>query len=94
MDGRVHEGAHLTKDYFSPQLGIGKSPVREGLTRLESERLLQIEPRRGAHLRRFTLEEGAIKRAQRLMRQHIAEVRDKLRRYVEHPAAQSRPVAV
>jgi DNA-binding GntR family transcriptional regulator len=47
----------LTEDFFSRQLGISKSPVREALNTLQGEGLIRIEPRRGAYLRRFTIKE-------------------------------------
>jgi DNA-binding GntR family transcriptional regulator len=59
LDGRFDENTRLTEEFLSQQLGISKSPVREALTRLESERLIQIEPRRGAHLREFSINEIA-----------------------------------
>ena len=57
LEGNLDENTRLTEESLSQQLGISKSPIREALTRLESERLIQIEPRRGAFLRRFSLEE-------------------------------------
>ncbi len=57
LNGRLDESTRLTEEFLSQQLGISKSPIREALTRLESERLIQIEPRRGAFLRKFTIKE-------------------------------------
>ena len=57
LDGRLDENTRLTEEFLSQRLGISKSPVREALTRLESERLIQIEPRRGAYLRKFSIKE-------------------------------------
>lgn len=57
LDGRLDDNTRLTEEFFSQQLGISKSPVREALTRLESERLIQIEPRRGAFLKQFSIKE-------------------------------------
>src|SRR5665213_2959234 len=37
LHGKLVEGARLTEEALSTQLGISKSPVREALTRLESE---------------------------------------------------------
>ncbi|AEU36753.1 GntR family transcriptional regulator [Granulicella mallensis] len=53
VDGSLGEGQRLTEESLSTQLGISKSPIREALTRLESEGLLNIEARRGAYVRRF-----------------------------------------
>jgi DNA-binding GntR family transcriptional regulator len=57
LHGKLLEGARLTEEALSTQLGISKSPVREALTRLESEGLIVIEARRGAHVRRFSTPE-------------------------------------
>ncbi len=57
LDGRLDEDDRLTEESLATQLGISKSPIREALNRLESEGLIRIEARRGAHLRRFTPEE-------------------------------------
>jgi DNA-binding GntR family transcriptional regulator len=57
LDGSLREGVRLTEESISSQLGISKSPVREALTRLESEGLVCIEPRRGAYVREFSIRE-------------------------------------
>jgi DNA-binding GntR family transcriptional regulator len=57
LDGRLDDSTRLTEEFLSQQLGISKSPVREALTRLESERLIQIEPRKGAFLRKYSIKE-------------------------------------
>lgn len=58
LEGSLGEGSKLTEDALAAQLGISKSPVREALNRLESEGLVSIEPRRGAYVRRFSLQEA------------------------------------
>ena len=57
LDGRLDEDSRLTEDFLSNQLGISKSPIREALNRLETEGLIRIEPRKGAYLRRLSMEE-------------------------------------
>jgi DNA-binding GntR family transcriptional regulator len=57
LDGSLVEGARLTEESLASQLGISKSPVREALNRLESEGLINIQSRRGAHVRRFSIDE-------------------------------------
>ncbi|MEO7027843.1 MAG: GntR family transcriptional regulator [Acidobacteriaceae bacterium] len=57
LSGELGEGARLTEEALSSQLGISKSPVREALTRLESEGLVIIEARRGAFVRKFSVRE-------------------------------------
>jgi DNA-binding GntR family transcriptional regulator len=58
LEGSFSDGKRLTEDNLAAQLGISKSPVREALNRLESDGLVTIEPRRGAHVRTFTLQEA------------------------------------
>lgn len=57
LDGTLVEGARLTEEQLANQLGISKSPVREALNRLEAEGLINIEPRRGAYVREFSMQE-------------------------------------
>ena len=58
LEGSFSEGTKLTEDALAAQLGISKSPVREALNRLESDGLVTIEPRRGAYVRKFSLQEA------------------------------------
>ncbi len=58
LEGSFSEGTKLTEDALAAQLGISKSPVREALNRLESEGLVSIEPRRGAYVRWFSIQEA------------------------------------
>jgi DNA-binding GntR family transcriptional regulator len=57
LDDRLDETSRLTEDFLAGQLGISKSPIREALNRLEAEGLIQIEPRKGAFLRRLSADE-------------------------------------
>src|SRR5436309_3533999 len=57
LEGRLDENSRLTEEFLSTQLGISKSPIREALNRLETEGLIRIEPRKGAYLRRLSVEE-------------------------------------
>lgn len=57
LEGRLDESSRLTEEFLSTQLGISKSPIREALNRLETEGLIHIEPRKGAYLRRLSVEE-------------------------------------
>ena len=59
LEGRLDENSRLTEEFLSSRLGISKSPIREALNRLETEGLIRIEPRKGAYLRRLSLEEVA-----------------------------------
>jgi DNA-binding GntR family transcriptional regulator len=58
LEGSFSEGTKLTEDAIAAQLGISKSPVREALNRLESDGLVTIEPRRGAYVRKFSMQEA------------------------------------
>lgn len=44
----IRPGAPINEDRLTRQLGIGRTPVREALKRLETERLVVIYPRRGS----------------------------------------------
>jgi DNA-binding GntR family transcriptional regulator len=54
IDGDVGPESKLTEDALARKLGISKSPIREALTRLESEGLIRIAPRRGAFVVHFS----------------------------------------
>ena len=58
LEGGMDNRERLTEEFLASQLGISKSPIREALTRLETEGLLRIEPRRGAYLRNYTAKEA------------------------------------
>jgi DNA-binding GntR family transcriptional regulator len=57
LEGRLDEETRLTEEFLSNRLGISKSPVREALNSLQTEGLIHIEPRRGARLRQFSVQE-------------------------------------
>lgn len=57
LDGKLDEGARLTEEFLSTSLGISKSPIREALNRLETEGLIRIEPRRGAYLQEYSIQD-------------------------------------
>ncbi len=59
LSGQLEEGDRLTEEALAQQLGISKSPIREALNRLETQGLIRIEPRRGAYLRSFSIQEVA-----------------------------------
>jgi DNA-binding GntR family transcriptional regulator len=54
LEGDAGVESKLTEDALARKLGISKSPIREALTRLESEGLVRIAPRRGAFVVRFS----------------------------------------
>jgi DNA-binding GntR family transcriptional regulator len=57
LEGGLTKEGRLTEEALARKLGISKSPIREALTKLESEGLIRIEPRRGAYLRELTIKE-------------------------------------
>lgn len=98
----IRPGAPVHEDQLSKQLGIGRTPVREALKRLESERLVNIFPRRGVfatdvHLTdlslltevRTHLEGEAAYRAARRAR---GEQRDRLRQLVADADGRERDI--
>lgn len=44
---RIRPGAPLSEEQLTRQLGMGRTPVREAVKRLEAERLVVVYPRRG-----------------------------------------------
>ncbi|WP_338037958.1 GntR family transcriptional regulator [Nocardiopsis halophila] len=44
---RIQPGAPVHEEELTRQLGVGRTPVREAIKRLESERLVKVYPRRG-----------------------------------------------
>ncbi len=57
LEGGLTREGRLTEEALARKLGISKSPIREALTKLESEGLIRIEPRRGAYLRELSVKE-------------------------------------
>ncbi len=47
MDGAISPGDRVGIDALSRQLGVSQTPIREALARLEAERLVYKEPRKG-----------------------------------------------
>lgn len=45
---QLEPGSLISENSLAEELGLGRSPVREALRRLERERLVEIHPRRGA----------------------------------------------
>lgn len=48
LDGRFAGGALITEGNVAAALGVSRTPVREAFSRLESEGLLRVYPKRGA----------------------------------------------
>ena len=57
LSGAYAPGERLNEVTLSTELGISRSPIREGLRKLADEGLVVIEPRRGAFVASFAPEE-------------------------------------
>ncbi|MFJ3698562.1 GntR family transcriptional regulator [Streptomyces sp. NPDC090052] len=59
ISGQYPPGARLRERELSDDLGVSRIPVREALTRLTAEGLVEISPRRGASVRNLSLRDVA-----------------------------------
>ena len=57
LDGRLVPGARLGEVELAESLGVSRTPVREALTRLGAEGLVELTPNRGARVATWTREE-------------------------------------
>ncbi|MEJ2865728.1 GntR family transcriptional regulator [Actinomycetospora flava] len=57
LDGDLPAGAHLGEVEIAERLGLSRTPVREALTRLAAEGLVELEAHRGARVTRFSRED-------------------------------------
>src|SRR5918995_2542970 len=57
LEGELEPGDRLVETRIARDLGVSQSPVREAIRDLVAAGFLEIEPYRGARIRRFTLEE-------------------------------------
>lgn len=57
IDGRLRLGEQLSENALAAELGISKTPVREALLQLKSERLVEILPQRGTYVFRLGSED-------------------------------------
>lgn len=57
LAGRYSPGQRLNEVELSSQLGISRSPIREGLRKLTDEGLVVLSPRRGAFVARYDAKE-------------------------------------
>lgn len=49
-DGELEPGERLLEDKLAERLGVSRNPVREALRALENTGLVEVRPRRGAHV--------------------------------------------
>ena len=57
LGGEFAAGARLGEVELSARLGVSRTPVREALTRLAAEGLVELSPNRGARVRAWTATE-------------------------------------
>lgn len=57
ISGRIEAGARLRQDHIAEEFGASHVPVREAFRRLETQGLVESEPRRGVRVAGFTPEE-------------------------------------
>lgn len=57
LDGSVLPGARLAEMELADRLGVSRTPVREALTRLAAEGLVDLTPNRGARVSTWTRDE-------------------------------------
>ena len=50
-------GQRLIEEQLALELGISRTPLREAVNRLAKEGLVEIEPRKGAKVKRFSIED-------------------------------------
>src|SRR5574341_1709889 len=52
-DGELRPGDHITESDLTEKLGVSRTPVREALILLDSQRLVEFVPNRGCFVRTF-----------------------------------------
>ena len=57
MRGELEPGERLPEDRLAEQLGVSRNPVREAIRALEGTGLVEVVPRRGAHVSRVEPEQ-------------------------------------
>lgn len=57
VQGRFAPGTWLLEEQLTQAMGISRTPIREAFNRLKSEGLIEVIPRRGAHIVELTTEE-------------------------------------
>nr|MDT0659528.1 GntR family transcriptional regulator [Micromonospora sp. DSM 115978] len=93
ISGRIGQGERLREELLAEEFGVSRVPVREALSRLESEGFLTIAPFRGASVsknsERDVLEHMQVRRGLEVLAAQLAaekrggEVRDELRAIVQ-----------
>lgn len=108
INGRFPPGTRLIERELCEALGVSRTSIREALRRLEAQRLINVEPRRGptvAHLTRLQAEqiyeirsflEGMLMEyfVQRATQKQVRMLRTIFRRFEEAATDQDIPAAV
>lgn len=55
--GELADGARINEVHLATELGVSRTPLREGLVQLVPERLIRVEPRRGFFVAPLTISE-------------------------------------
>ncbi|GIM64215.1 GntR family transcriptional regulator [Planomonospora venezuelensis] len=79
----IRPGAAISEDALSAQLGMGRTPIREAIKRLEVDSLVAIYPRRGTFATEVNITDLAL----------ITEIRQALEPRAAHSAALRRTAA-
>jgi DNA-binding GntR family transcriptional regulator len=79
LTGVVKPGSRLSDDLLAREMGISRSPVREAISQLASEGLVEHRPRSGAY----------VKQPDRRELEELFEIRESLERYAARKAALS-----
>jgi len=58
IDGTLEPGTRLLENDLVQRLNVSRTPIREALNQLSKEGLVEIIPRKGTYVRRWTLEEA------------------------------------
>lgn len=57
LENKLHGGEYLSEEELAQLLGMSRTPVREALVQLQTERLITIVPRRGVRVEPLTVED-------------------------------------
>jgi DNA-binding GntR family transcriptional regulator len=80
MRGDLRPGERLLEDRIADQLGVSRNPVREAIRALEAGGLVEVQPRRGAYVTKFDLDDL----------RNLLELRSLLEAYAAELAARHR----
>lgn len=57
IEGELPAGSRINESDLGPRLGVSRTPLREAIRTLASEGLVELVPRRGAIVRRFSIDD-------------------------------------